>query len=469
MTQVTIRNANDVVSYINNHPTGSQRGRIIAWVALGSIFIDAYDFTSLSLGIGSLKSEFSPNATELGLLTASIAIGAFLGAIAGGWLVDRLGRYKLLILDLLLFVVAAVAAGLSPNIWALIFFRFLLGIGVGIDMPAALSLISEFSRTREKGRSVNLWQLLWYAATVLSALITLPIIGLAGGNHLWRWAVGLGAVPALIVLILRLVYADESPMWAAKHLGLKDAVDVLRKSFSDDFIIEEKDAPAAVKRVQVLEIFRGKYLVRTFISCLVSCFQAIQYFGVAFYIPLVIGAILGKDITQVVIGTMIINVFGLIGGGTQALATWKLGMRRLTIIGCSICIVALLLLGIIPQTASPYLIGAMLALFIFGHSFGPGAQGKSYAALSFPTNLRGVGTGAAEAASRVGSIVGFFFFPILIATAGVNGTMLWFILVPGIMLISLALTRWDPARVDVDAEAGQTTPTGVLTEGLRLP
>lgn len=459
MSPVIIRSRSDVVNFVNDHPKGSGRGKLIAWIALGSIFIDAYDFTSLSIGLPSLKAEFSPSPFQLGALTASIAVGALVGALIGGRLVDRIGRYKLLILDLILFVAAAVAAAFAPTMWLVVLFRFLLGLGVGIDMPAALSLVSEFSRTRDKGKYVNFWQFIWYCATVISAFLTLPFIALGGSDHLWRWAVGFGAVPALIILTLRLIYADESPMWAAGNLSLQRAVDILKKNYSNDFMIEDQHTDARMEPPRALAIFSRKYRLRTLVASVVSGFQAVQYYAVGFYVPVIIGLILGQNIVEIVIGTALINVFGLIGGGVQPFLTWRLGMRRLAITGCITCVIVLAIIGLLPTGTSGYLIGLLLAVFILGHSFGPGSQGKSIAALSYPTELRGVGTGWAEAMSRVGSILGFFVFPLLLAMIGVSGTMLWLAIVPLIMLVTLLFVRWEPTGKNVESNDEMAHPT----------
>lgn len=450
MSTTTIRSKSDVIRFVNDHPQGSSRARIIVWIALGSIFIDAYDFTSLSIGLGSLKAEFMPSSFELGVLSASIAVGALFGALIGGRLVDRLGRYKLLILDLVLFVVAAVGAAMAPSVFWLVVFRFLLGVGVGIDMPAALSLVAEFSRSRDKGKYVNLWQLVWYCATVTSALITLPIIYLAGTEDLWRWAVGLGAVPALLILVARLVYADESPLWAAHNLGVREAVEILERNYDEKFVLELKDEKTEKLGTNVSAIFAPRYRLRTLVASVVAGGQAIQYFAVGFYLPIIIGNILGENIVDLVIGIAIINVFGLLGGGLQPFLTHRVGMRRLAMIGCTICIGALILVGIFSTGASIYLIAFILGIFIFGHSFGPGSQGKSIATLSYPTELRGVGTGWAEAMSRVGSILGLFVFPLVLAATGVSTTMLLFIVVPLAMLITLFMVRWEPVGQDVE-------------------
>ena len=453
MRSVVLSSSRDVVDFVNDHPTGSRRGRIIAWIALGSIFIDAYDFTSLAIGIPSLKRQLGPTSFELGTVTASMAFGALLGALLGGYLVDRIGRYKLLILDLMLFVVAAIGAALAPNLAVLILFRFLLGIGVGIDMPAALSLISEFSNAKNKGKYVNFWQVVWYVATVFSALFVLPVYLFGAGDNLWRWAVGFGAVPALIILVLRFIYADESPLWAAHNLGVGEAAKILRKSYPEvQFDIPSDAHRDTVSAVPVRAIFKQPYLPRTILSSTISGFQSMEYYAVGFYLPVIIALIFGKDILAIIIGTIILNLFGILGGGIQPFLTVRLGIRRLAIVGCSVAASALILVGLLEGTVPALLSAFLIGVFIFGHSFGPGAQGKTMAALSFPTEFRGTGTGWAEAMSRVGTILGFYVFPLVLAVAGLSHTLLYLAAIPIIMLLALYLIHWDPTTKDVEYE-----------------
>jgi MFS family permease len=450
MDRVVLRSTRDVINFVNDHPTGSSRGRLIAFIALGSIFIDAYDFTSLAIGLDSLKKELSPTPFQLGSLTSAMAFGALLGAIFGGYLVDRLGRYKLLILDLLLFVVAAVGAAFSPSIGILLVWRFLLGFGVGVDMPAALSLVAEFTRTREKGKFVNFWQPMWYAATLTSAIVILPLIFVGAGEHLWRWAVGFGAVPALIVLAMRFAYADESPLWAAHHLGLRPAAEILKKNFPESEIVVEQSSGRTADKPRAGRLFAPGMRIRSLVVATVSGLQAMEYFAVGFYLPVIVGLIFGEKITSVVAGTIVLNLFGLIGGGIQPFVTHRLGNRALTLIGSAICVVALVVVGLLDEASVPYLVTVAVGIFIFGHSFGPGAQGKTMAALSYPTSLRGLGTGFAESASRVGSILGFYVFPLVVAVLGLSGTMLVLALVPLTMFVVVLIARWDPRDVDVE-------------------
>lgn len=105
--RIVVREARDVVDAIN---TGRVRGgneKAIVVIALGGIFIDAYDFTSLAFGLPEIAEQFGLGAFAQGVVGASIMIGALLGALFGGYLVDRIGRYKMFMADMLFFVVSA--------------------------------------------------------------------------------------------------------------------------------------------------------------------------------------------------------------------------------------------------------------------------------------------------------------------------------------------------------------------------
>lgn len=80
---ITVRTPRDIIDYINDHPTGTGRTRLLAIIALGGVFVDAYDFTSLGLGIGSLTKQWSLDPLQVGLLTSVMAFGALVGSILG--------------------------------------------------------------------------------------------------------------------------------------------------------------------------------------------------------------------------------------------------------------------------------------------------------------------------------------------------------------------------------------------------
>ncbi|MBB5157660.1 hypothetical protein BJ970_005194 [Saccharopolyspora phatthalungensis] len=244
-----IRTPADVVELVNSGRVKGGNSLAIVIIALGGVFIDAYDFTSLSFGISYVKEEFGFGSLTEAVVTGSIMVGALLGALFGGYYTDKIGRYKMFMADMIFFVVAAIGCAVAPNLAVLIFFRFLMGLGIGLDFPVALSFIAEYTATRGKGRSVNLWQVVWFIAIGASFAVLLPfyfLIPAESHTWLWRIAVGFGAVPALLVMLVRHKYMQESPSWAAGRGDLHAAAEILRKSYGIDVQVAPDAPPVQV-------------------------------------------------------------------------------------------------------------------------------------------------------------------------------------------------------------------------------
>jgi MFS transporter, putative metabolite transport protein len=469
MESLTVRSKRDIIDFVNSH-SNPNRGRIMVYIALGGIFIDAYDFTSLGIGVDTLREQLSLTPFEVGSVTAIMALGALLGAFVGGYITDRLGRFKTFILDLICLVVAALGSALAWDLWSLLFFRFLLGFGVGMDFPVALSFIAEFTNSRTKGKYVNLWQAMWYTAAASTGLFVLPLYFIGVGDDLWRWAVGLGAVPALIILILRLIYIDESPMWAAHHQGLHEAAKILEKNYDVHVTIAPaEEEPSVRSRVSLSSIFQKGLRARTTLSSIIASTQSMEYFAVGFYLPSITALLFGgtpeEGALYAILGAIVLNIFGIVGGTTQSFLTHRLGIWRLALIGYCIAATSLFVVGLTNELIPSYLVALLIGIFIFGHSFGPGSQGMTMATLSYPTQFRGIGSGWGQTMVRVGSILGFYVFPLVLAAVGLTKTLLFLTIVPVIGLIALLLIRWEPIGQDIEQmpepNAVAAVPSGV--------
>ncbi|MEG6513331.1 MFS transporter [Desulforamulus ruminis] len=458
--EVIVRGKQDIINFLNNAGP-AKNASIVIFTALGGIFIDAYDFTSLGIGAVQLKEQFGLSAVQMGNLTASMAFGALLGAIFGGYFVDKLGRQKMFYADLWFFVVSALVAAFAPNVEVLMVCRFLMGIGVGLDFPVALSYIAEFSSMKGKGKWVNLWQGMWYVAASFSFLIVLPFYFLGAGPHLWRWAVGFGAVPAIVVLIMRKYFMEESPLWALNHVGIKEAARIIERTYEVKVVLDCKPEdlePVKEEHKPNLSygaLFTKRYRLRTLMATIVAMTQSMEYFAVGFYLPVIAAMIFGKEFLWAILGSIVFNCFGIVGGTWQAYITDKFGSRKMCIIGYSIACSCLLIIGLFEQHMSVLMQALMIGLFIFGHSFGPGAQGMAVATLSFPASIRGLGSGWGQTMVRVGSITGFYFFPLVLAAVGLQKTLLFLALVPAVGLLSILAIKWDHTGQDVESEALQ--------------
>jgi MFS family permease len=294
MESLTVRSKRDIINFVNSH-SNPNRGRIMVYIALGGIFIDAYDFTSLGIGVDTLTRQLSLTPFQVGSVTAIMALGALIGAFGGGYVTDRLGRFKTFIIDLICLVIAAIGSALAWDLWSLLFFRFLLGVGVGMDFPVALSFIAEFTNSQTKGKYVNLWQAMWYIAAASTGLFALPLYFIGVGDNLWRWAVGLGAVWALIILILRLIYIDESPMWAAHRQGLREAANILEKNYDVRVTVApaEEETSETRSRVSLGSIFQRGLRARTTLTSIIASTQSMEYFAVGFYLPSITALLFG--------------------------------------------------------------------------------------------------------------------------------------------------------------------------------
>ncbi len=441
---ITIASVEDVADFIDAQPT-SRNAWLIVVIALGGVFVDAYDFASLGIGVVQLRQEFHLSPIAVGSVTAMMAVGAFLGAIFGGWYTDKIGRYRMFLIDLVLLVVAALGAALSVNLPMLLLFRFLMGVGIGLDFPVALSFISEFVSSRRNGASVNLWQPMWYVAASCTGLIILPFYYLDLGPYLWRISVGFGAVPALIILLLRARFMDESAIWSAQNLGLEEAARTMQRVYG---VVVRVAAGAVRPKVETESrfgiLFSPRFRAATIVASVVCATQSMEYFAVGFNIPSISISLFGSDLRYAILGAIFFNLFGIAGGLLGVRLTQAWGCRRLAMTGYSLVFISLLALWLAGSGLPPWFAAPLYGLFIFGHAFGPGSQGMTIATISYPTSVRGLGSGWGQGMVRVGSIMGLYFFPVVIAQVGLH-TML--IIIAGIPLIGLLVVwsiRYDP-------------------------
>lgn len=452
VTKISTRK--DLIDLLNDGKMVPLIGLATIVLALGGTFIDAYDFGSIGIGVVQLKTLLHLTSTQVGFLTAAMAFGALFGALVGGRLIDSIGRLKMFLLDLILFVIGAIGAALSIDLYMLIGFRVLMGIGVGIDFPVSLSLIAEYSKLKSKGKNVNLWQSMWYIATsgVYAIAFGMFYDYSAFGLNIWRWIIGFGAIPAAIIVILRFKYMGESPLWTFMRGSKEDIQNYLNKMGIKDVVLPEKFSTPHKVRSEYATLFNKKYRKRTALSVTIAMEQSFEYFAVGFYLPIILIALFSGNYLLGVGATVIVNLAGIVGGTSQSLLTYRIGIRKLAIYGLAPAFVLLLIIGLFGSVIPALVVGLILGLFIFFHSFGQGSQGMTMGALSYPTSIRGAGAGFTQGMIRVGSIIGFFAFPVLKSLVGTDHAILFIAIAPLVALIITLILKWDPTRLNVDDE-----------------
>ena len=464
----TISNAADVSNLVNNSTQARNNARIIMAIALGGVFLDAYDLGALAFGVKDITHQFNLSPKGLGLVLSAITFGAIIGALIGGYLTDKIGRYRVFMADMFFFVFAAILGACAPNAEVLGISRFIMGLGIGIDLPVAMAFLAEFSRLKGKGNkaaSVAMWCPTWYAAITVSYILVLALFYSLPPSHneyLWRYIVGFGAVPALIIILIRKRYMTESPIWAAQQGDLEGAAKILRSTWNipvkvaadaDTTTKEPTKRQASWKNYAVL--WERHFRSRTVLTSVMSFVSPFAYSAIAFGLPIIISTLFQQSLLTTILASLVLNLcFAFTGGIAAVKLVPYLGSRGMTLAGYACQLVALLGLALVGKpvgTPDAILCFGLLALFLLGQGFGPGAHTMVYASLSYPSSIRGVGVGLNQTITRLSSTLALFLFPILISALGEG--LFWVIaLSPVIGILALLLIRWEPSGYDIDAE-----------------
>src|SRR5947208_216522 len=200
-------------------------------VALGITWVlDGLEVTIAGSIVGALEESpvlhFTP--AQVGLVATAYLAGAVVGALLFGYLTDRLGRKKLFIATLGLYLAATAATALSWDFWSFAVFRLATGAGIGGEYAAINSAIQELIPARYRGRTdLAINGSFWIGAAIgaLGAVVLLQP-GLLPPDLGWRFAFGIGAVLGLFILFLRR-WIPESPRWLMLHGRLDECETVI--------------------------------------------------------------------------------------------------------------------------------------------------------------------------------------------------------------------------------------------------
>ena len=202
----------DMLSRMDDSKITKQHWKIM-FISGTGFFTDAYDLFIIGVVMSILKDEWHPSPVAVGLVTSTALLAAALGAVIFGRLADMLGRKRIYGYEVLVLAVGAIASACSPNIWWLIGFRVILGIGIGGDYPVSATLMSEFAGKKSRGMMVSLVFAMQAAGLIVGPLFAAALLK-SGLSHdlVWRLLLAFGAIPAMAVFRLRRHMA-ESPRY----------------------------------------------------------------------------------------------------------------------------------------------------------------------------------------------------------------------------------------------------------------
>src|ERR1700724_3548272 len=178
------------------------------WAAWLGWTLDAFDFTVFLLIMKPIADEFHVPLTEVAFVLTVTLWMRLIGAVASGWLADRVGRKIPLMISILWYSICNFIAGFSPTFMFLFVFRALLGIGMGAEWPAGAALAMEQWPIRSRGFMGGVLQGSWGLGFLLSS----GIYGLFYSYIGWGGMLWVGVLPALSLLYVR-KYVKEPPIW----------------------------------------------------------------------------------------------------------------------------------------------------------------------------------------------------------------------------------------------------------------
>src|SRR5947209_8578964 len=217
-----MRSRSTTLRELDESPLSGFHVKTVITAGMG-FFTDAYDLFIIGVVSAILRPLWHLDALTISLLSSTALLSAALGAVVFGRISDRLGRKFVYGYELLVLAAGAIASALSPNIFWLLIFRFILGMGVGGDYPVSSTLISEYSNRRSRGKLITLVFSTQAIGLIIGPLLTIILLlNNVDLNLTWRLLLGLGAVPALATFWLRRQIA-ESPRFALARGDIAEA------------------------------------------------------------------------------------------------------------------------------------------------------------------------------------------------------------------------------------------------------
>jgi MFS family permease len=345
MQSTDIRRLSDQATEVLLNKEGTASSSRGGWMMIATILIEAWDLYAISFVLVFIKQEYNPTAAQLGLATAAVQGGALIGALLGGYVADRLGRKRVFILTMVLFIVLAIVQGFSQNIWDLIIIRFLIGIPLGSDISNGYAYIMESMAKGKREVMGSRWQFMFGLGEVFS-IVVITIMYVTGMDHdlLWRLALALGAVPALILLLARL-NLPETPLSLLQRGQFVKAKQVSTELFNDplDMLPDEDVTMVKPKVRDFLKVIWADPIKKraTIFGWISNACQGAEFTAFGFYLPVILvtagvgvtGSGTDTNITGSNLVTAGIYVLATISGFVAPLMIRRIGHRGVAMWG----------------------------------------------------------------------------------------------------------------------------------------
>jgi MFS family permease len=429
MDQTTIRRLSDEATQVLLNKPGTATSNSGGWMMISTILIEAWDLYAIAFVLIFIRDEYHPTAAQLGLVTAAVQGGALIGAPLGGIIADLLGRKKVFILTMMLFIVLALAQGFSKNIWDLIIMRLLIGIPLGSDIANGYAYIMESMSKGKREEMGSRWQFMFGLGEVFS-IVAITIMYSMGMPHdiLWRTALALGAVPAAILLLGRL-NLPETPLSLLQRGQFVRAKEVSKQLFDDSLdMLPNRDMKLEKPKLgDFLQVIWSDPIKKraTIFGWISNACQGAEFAAWGFYLPVIlvlsgVGVSSGGNIIGTNVVTALIFCLATVSGYVAPLMLPKIGHRGLAMWGFGLAFVGLLIGGFAIQHDWKIMIVVGACILMWGH-YWDASNGMTITSMAAPPRFKATASGFGYVFVKAASFFGAFVFPLLSEVLGKSG------------------------------------------------
>jgi putative MFS transporter len=396
-----------VADRLDRLPLTAFHYRLLLLSGCGWLF-DSMDTGLMSFVLARLKVEWRLAPDQIAVTSSAGLAGMLLGGAVAGSLADRFGRKKVFQATLLIFTISTGLCALAQGPVSLVLLRFLVGFGLGGELPVAAALVSEFAPARHRGRLLVLlesfWAFGWVAAAIIAELLARRAEA-SGGSFPWRTVFLIGALPAFYVFALRRAL-PESPRYLASRGRLDEAETVLRSIETDSGfapgtpLTTDAGRTSVARRPRLRDLFGAGLARRTAMLWLLWFTMTYSYYGIFTWLPTLLAG-RGLPLATSFRFTLIITLAQIPGYFIAAYLVEKVGRKATLIPFMLLCALGSFVFSGARTGIEIVLWGCLLSFFNLG------AWGVTYGYTPelYPTWLRGTGTGFAAAFGRIGGIL----------------------------------------------------------------
>jgi len=375
--------------------------------ALGGL-LWGFDAIVISGTISSVKSQFALSPAMEGFFVSSGLLGAVFGSGLSGWLSDKFGRSRNLLLAAVLMLLSALGSAWAGNIELLVFARWLGGLGVGISAMVCPLYISEISPTHLRGRLVTMFQfaitlgimialfnnyfLHQWAASVAETAAEGSFLQWFVGEETWRAMFASELVPGLLFLMMAALL-PESPRWLVKVGRAEQAGKVLKRIFRNGAqqeleTIEQTVAKESATKKRFVDVLQKKYRKPLIIAMLLAAFAQFSGINVVFYYGTSMLESAGLKADGALSGMAVIGFCNMIFTTIAMAFVDKVGRRKLLQFGTIGAIACLAGIGASFNSGANTMLIALMCAFVAFFAFSLGPIKFIFASEIFPTNIR---------------------------------------------------------------------------------